>query len=1001
MQESLKKNVYNIDAGRPFARLIAEKLLHDFQDNLQGLTDVTVLLPTRRACRNFQNTFLQITEGKPLLLPKIQPLGDVDEQDLSLSLANTDMLNKILDLPPAISPLRRRILLAKTISALEGFTSSFDKAIALADALAQFMDQIIIEGLEFSALENIVPQEFADHWQITLNFLKILGEYWPTILKEEKAIDAADRRNRLMGILSDYWEETKPITPIIAAGSTGSIPATGKLLSVVASLPAGKVILPGLDRYIDDKSWKTLDESHPQYGLKKLITNMGLDRSDIENWHNSEKEENPRLVLASEIMRPSETTQNWQNTYKNQTEKLHQAINNIEMLELETRREEATAIALKFRETLEEKTKTAALITPDRKLARQVSAICKRWGINVDDSSGISLSYSPVGVFSLLLCDSALQSIKPKSFLALLKNKYTHFGIEKSIYTQAISDLEKYALRGISPKAGFDGLKNRIEQLEHAPDMTHVLDFLSIIEPQMKPLIEIMNDTNMRFFKEFLSVHIKIMENLATTISQAGEDILWVNEDGEALAQLFSELWEHADAFEPVDGHSYMRILSHLMASITIRPKYGTHPRLSILGQLEARLVETDLLILSGLNEGSWPPDPGHDPWMSRPMRKEFGMPSPERSVGLAAHDFVQGFCNQNMILTRSKTVDGTQQVPARWLQRLDTVLKTNDMSLNTIIDHKTLAYIKALDHADSIKPYGRPAPKPPIDKRPRNLSVTKIETWQKDPYSIYASEILRLRKLDALQKPIEAKEKGIILHSILERFTAQYKGTVPSSAKSILFDIAEQELENFDDNKSNWSFWWPRFEKITEWFIDNETHWIKNNRNMALEAKGEVEIKTENAFFIIKGVADRIDLNHEGDCAIIDYKTSRGFSATKMANGENPQLPLEALMLTKNGFADNGIIDKNASYLGYWCMTGGTQSARIIELPNKKNPNISEIVKRTEDGLKRLIDCFADPKTSYICLPKSDQLPRFNDYEHLARVKEWAALDDQEQEAM
>ncbi|MFP4314008.1 MAG: double-strand break repair protein AddB, partial [Alphaproteobacteria bacterium] len=726
MAEQARKNIFTIDAGRPFAALLAENLLarEDYP-----LTDMTVLLPTRRACRNFQTSFLQLTHGKPLLLPHIQPLGDVDEQDLSLSLAGSEMLSRILDLPPAISPLRRRILLAKTIDRIEGFTSGFDKAIALADALAQFLDQIIIEGLEFSALETIVPEEFADHWQITLDFLKILGEYWPAILKEEGVIDTAERRNILMRIQADFWAESKPDKPIIAAGSTGSIPATAHLLSVVSSLPNGQVILPGLDQIIDEESWAALEDAHPQYGLKTLLNAIGVERGDVKKLEENTPDHAPfaRQKLASEIMRPAQTSHEWQNTYQNDPQSLHSALDNISYIEAENRREEATVIALKFREILENPKKTGTLITPDRKLARQVSAICKRWGIEVDDSAGINLSVSPVGIFANLVCEAALNNMAPVPFMALMKHNHTHCGQEKNAYEQALYDLEKYVLRGVNPGNGFEGMRARISTLKYAPDMTHVLNFIRVIETIMQPFTERMQTGETAFFKDFLHIHLETMEALAASASHTGEEQLWSGEDGEALARLFAELWENADAFQPLDGESYMRILAHFMGGISIRPKYGTHPRLSILGQLEARLIESDFLILSGLNEGIWPPDPGHDSWMSRPMRRKFGLPSLDRAVGLAAHDFVQGFCHSDIVLTRSKTVDGTQQVPARWLQRLETILKSNNLSLKALQNSPLLSWARQIDRAFDTAPLSRPAPKPPASKRPRKLSVTKI----------------------------------------------------------------------------------------------------------------------------------------------------------------------------------------------------------------------------------------------------------------------------------
>lgn len=989
------KTIWNIPAGQPFARLIAQHLIDETGGNPDALADYTILLPTRRACRTVQNTFLQVTNGKPLLLPSIQPLGDVDEQDLSLSLAGTQVLDRILDLKPAISPLRRRILLAKAINKIEGFTNGFDQAIALADALAQFMDQIITEELEFANLAEIVPEEFADHWQITINFLKILSEHWPTILTEEGVIEAAERRNLLMHILADHWAETRPTTPIIAAGSTGSIRATAYLMNVIADLPNGSIILPGYDKNLDEQSWNALDESHPQYGFKHLLGQMKVDRQLIKTWPALESIENAdRLKLADDIMRPSETSAKWADPIHFEQYNLGHSLQNLSLLELNSQREEAAAIALKFRETLESPNKTASLITSDRKLARRVSALCSRWNIDVDDSAGTKLSATPIGTFMILICEAALSYLRPLSLLALLKHHYAQAGMDIRAYNNAVQTLEKEALRGLKPAAGFQGLKQRIEKIESGSTKDQLTQFINIIEPIMESFLCVMNDKTTNF-REFLNKHIETAEKLACTESEAGENRLWQNEDGEALSLLLSELSEHADTFEAISGENYMRIIQHFMAGIPVRPKYGAHPRLSILGQLEARLIDADLIILGGLNEGTWPPDPGHDPWMSRPMRKEFGLPSAERSVGLAAHDFVQGLCNPNVLITRSSRIDGTAQVPARWLQRLDTVLKANNEDLSILHDHETLAWLNALDHCDAPEALKRPEPKPPVEHRPKRLSVTKVETWLKDPYSIYASQILKLNKLEDLEKPIEAKEKGTLLHNILERFTAEHKNNMPPNAREILLDLGAQEIEDFAEDPAEWSFWWPRFEKIVDWFVQNEANWRETARPLLLEMKGAADITTEKTTLTLSGIADRIDLMHDGSISIIDYKTGGGFSASKMQSGETPQLLLEAIIIEKGGFPDPSLKIKPVSHIAYWSMTGGTQSGNITALPNKKYPDLQSIIAHTHDGLTNMMDTFSNPDTPYICLPRSSIMPRFNDYKHLARIEEWAALED------
>lgn len=1011
--ENIKKpSVYNIPAGQNFARLMVRYFLDETQETPEKLGEITILLPTRRACRSFQDMFLQESAGKPILLPKLQPFGDVDEQDLSLSLAGTDALAEILALPPAIAPLQRHVLLAKLIAPVKNFSSSFDQALSLADALATFLDQIIIEGLEFENLAQIVPEEFADHWQITLDFLKILSEHWRIILDDLGVIEAAERRNRLMQILARHWQDTRPVNPIYAAGSTGSIPATAELLKVISKLPAGHVVLPGLDQEIDQRSWESLAPSHPQYGLKQLLEHLEIDRHHVALWPNSLHQDTARQKLCREVMRPAATAQHWVEIGQNSAlcAELSNGLQGLKIYEAANQREEALLIAMTFREALEQSRKTAVLVTPDRKLARRVSGYCKRWGITVDDSAGQRLNQTETGLFLQLICEAARQNIAPQAFLELLKHNYCRIDYSDDAYRKIIQAFEIHILRGLKPQSGFIGYRkilNEISLKGNSEDYWKDIEvFLNHLEPVMTPFITMMSDKKSYKFKDLLQAHLTLAERLCQSSDLLHDNIpVWQHEAGESAASLFGELSQYAEQFDEMDGDVYARTLRHFMSGISVRPRYGTHPRLNILGQLEARLIDADLIILGGLNEGSWPPDPGHDPWMSRPMRQNFGLPDSDRSVGLAAHDFTQGFCAENVILTRSKTVDSTLCVPARWLQRLDTVVKAAGLDPKELREKDRFQWLNALDKIDDLlPPVSRPQYSPPLDKRPKKLSVTKIETWLKDPYGLYAREILRLRKLDDIEKPIDAAAKGSLLHSVLEQFSLEFKSTIPADAKAHLIDHARAHIENLGEDPTIWSFWWPRFEKICDWIIAHEKDWrsLYKARPIALECEGRLELQTARTQFTLSGKIDRIDLMGDGRCAIIDYKSGGTYSAAKMLNGTYPQLPLEALMLEGHAFAEYGITGKTTASLQYWILSGGKQAGNVqsLDADTMKIP-MPELIENTRIGLENLVEAFADENVPYICLPKAHAQPLFNDYEHLERIQEWAALEDEENSDM
>ena len=965
------QNIFTIPAGIPFAKALASSLLEEHASSPEALPDILILLPTRRACRTLREAFLQLNAGKPIMLPRMQALGDIDEEELSLSIAGAGGTQKLTELKPVLPNMQRQILLARAVQKHEDFPHGFDQALALAKTLTQLIDQIHTENLDIKDLADLVPEDFADHWKITLDFLKILSEIWPQILDDMGMIDAAKRRNLLINSLADFWQETKPTQRVIAAGTTGSIPSTAHLLNVIANLPNGQIILPGLDEYVDEESWESLSESHPQYGFKHLLGYMNILREDVALWPNAVTDSGTskaRRKLASELMRPTETTKAWQSL---EEESFDTAIRNLSLYEADTPQQEAQIIASLMRSILEEPTKTAALITPDRNLAKRVAMACRRWNIEIDDSAGSPLTQTPLGRFLMLSIEACAHKLSPVSLLALLKHPLTHQDLKAELRHFA-----RELLRGTKPPAGIEGLKHQATKAK-AEKLT---PFIEQLETLFSPLLAVHESEEKQDFKTLLHAHISLCEALHS------DESLWAGEDGNAASALLSELLEQAGNFPQILATEYPQILQQFLSNVTLRPAYGTHPRLQILGQLEARLIDADLVILGGLNAGTWPHDQGHDPWMSRPMRAEFGLPASDRSIGLAAHDFIQGLCTPNVAMTRAKLVNGAPTVPARWLQRLDTVMTAARTDTGGLTQNDMMHWVKEIDTATTLEPYTRPAPKPPRDIRPRKMAITKIETWLKDPYSIYAHSILNLRTLDPLEKESDAAIRGQILHDTLDDFITQYPDTIPKDAEKNLLQTAQNFVQEENLTEEDWNFYWPRFTKITQQFLDKESGWREGAKPLKTEIKGQINLTTQSDDFTLYGRADRIDQTSEG-AAIIDYKSGGYFSKKGMESGDIPQLPLEALILQDGGF--EGIAAGDCNYLGYWVLNGNNKHTELTE------PH--DMLVDTKEALTNLIDTFDNEDTPYYAIPRASKTPRFNDYEHLARTKEWAALDDEE----
>ncbi len=745
---------------------------------------------------------------------------------------------------------------------------------------------------------------------------------------------------------------------------------------------------------INQSVWDDVTESHPQYSFIKLLQQIDCDVTDVKPLFDSADISN-REKLSTHMMLPSNHTVSWRNS-KFDRHIFDEMLSGVQYYACKTQHEEALLIAMKMREVLDDKDKTVSLITPDRNLAKRVSITMKRWGVDVDDSAGQKLVDIRLGKIISLSQYCAQQLFDPVVFLALLKMSLCRLGYEEGKYNRLLQLIEETVLRQGHVIRSLSQLKRYVQD-------TDLDEFIVCYEQAIMPLTELEGHSS-HSFSTFLRAHLKVMESLSKTHDLEGRDVLWRGDAGEAASVFFSDCLENGNLIGKVSLAEYSSLMQELLQDVTVRSAYGVHPRVRILGQFEARLSLTDCTIMGGMNEGVWPSDSGHDPWMSRPMRRSFGLPAIEQAIGIAAHDFVQGFCCNDVILTRSEKVDGSPSVPSRWLDRLDAVMMANGRSINELTDARYIDWIDRLDSHDEVSPYGRPAPKPPSLARLNKSSVTKIEQWLQNPYALYMYYILGLRKVRPLRQENDAALRGTILHEALDRFVKAYPNKLPDNAKGELLSLAEIVVDETLGDQDALRYWWPKFLNIAAWFVDHEERWREDAAYQESEIKGNIDINVEGQNFNLYGMADRIDKRKNG-YAIIDYKSGGSYTKSKLRKGALPQLVLEALMLKMGGFDGRGFKGKSnndsksvakgcVDYLGYWIISGSGEKPAVLE---EIEGDLDETLDIVQSGLENLISLFREDSTPFYAVPDPANAPRFNDYEHVSRLKEWAALDAEE----
>ncbi|MFA5119619.1 double-strand break repair protein AddB [Zavarzinia sp.] len=964
--------LFTIPAGTSFVDAVAEALLARAGGDPLELAASLILVPTRRAARSLREAFLRRSAGKAVLLPRLRPLGDADEEELALT-AETGAL----ELPPAIEPLTRKFLLARLVMGwwrARGEAADAGAALAHAQELARLIDEMETEGIDWSALDHVVPDALASHWQVTLDFLKIAArDYWPVIRDAHGAMDPAARRNQLLLAQAEAWRRTPPSHPVIVAGSTGSIPATAHLMAVVARLPKGAVVLPGLDLAMDDGDWAALEPGHPQWMLRELLARIRADRADVGLWPDGGPVPPPdaRAALLAEAMAPAATTERWSASRRSLD--LDGALAGLFRIDAADSPAEARAIALLMREVLETPAATAMLVTPDRNLARRVAAELTRWEVEVDDSAGTSLGATVPGAFLRHAVDMVAGRFTPLDLLACLKHPFATLGLERAEMLRRLRRLERKLLRGPRPAAGLAALRDLAAAKDE--ELADLVDRLDRATAPLAAALAAGGD-----LAAIAAAHVQATEALADGPAAPGAEILWRGEAGEAAAGLMQEMLAAAPAMAELAPRDYPGLFEQLAAGVAVRPRWGRHPRLRILGPQEARLEAADLVILGGLNETTWPAEPPADPWASRAMREKLGLPPVERRLGQAAHDFVTLAAAPRVVLTRAAKVDLSPTVLSRWLRRLDALVGEGRWQAGP-----APAWALSLDPPEGA-PWPEPAPRPPVELRPTSFSVSDMEGLVRDPYALYAKRILRLKPLAPIDEAPGARDRGNIIHEVLDAFVRETgPGSLPDDALERLTALGREVFRRYDDQPAVQSFWWPRFLGVARWFLGIEAaRRAEGFAPLAVETEGEMPLAAGGRDHVITARADRIDRRPDGSTVVIDYKTGRPPTKPDMERGYRPQLPLEAAILARGGFAEVG--PSSVGAIEVWRLTGGKPAGEVKTIGEGDAMTLAD---GAVEGAVRLLAAYADPDQPYLAKPNPKRAG-FGDYDHLARVGEW-----------
>jgi ATP-dependent helicase/nuclease subunit B len=970
MPDAHRSGLFTVPLGTSLVDALADHLLTGRQGQAEALADTLILLPNNRAIKGLTESFVRQSEGG-LLLPQMVAIGDLalDEQLAPLFdiLGNPDTE----PVPPAISDMDQRIILARLIRAHRPQTGPVE-ALKLARHLAAALNALEVEEKTlFDVRQHNLDADLQVHWQAAYGDFLELGSQFEAELQQRGLISAARRRNLL---LTQFASALPQDQPIIAAGITTAAPAIVRVLRAISRLPQGMIVWPHVSLDMAKDDWDALgpikreglpdsaEETHPFYHLKLLFDRMAIGRDELQLF--------PQTSFAA-TLRPAErvfdrpdAVVDWTGLQKSQKQ-----LPQVRLMVSNDSAEEALAISILIRQALETPEKRIALVTPDRELALRVTAQLRRWDIHIDDSAGQPLLQQPPATLLLALAQCFEDHIGPVSLLSVLKHPLVRAGDGRLGWLEQVRLLDA-ALRGPRLGLGLGAITQAVEAT-HKPDQPAppVVAWWRDISP----LFARFDGKNRMAIPDFL-------EMLADLASALTDGKVWLGQSGRQLAQLL-ETYAGMDlrGIGEADRTAAPKLLAQLLEGEVIRPVYGSHPRIALYGLLEARLQQADLVICGGLNEGSWPQKPTPDPWLAPRLRRELDLPGLERNIGLSAHDLMSLLGAKEVVLSRADRDRGGPAVASRFLLRIQALLGDN-LAKET----RAVELAQALDATLPEIHIDPPSLSPSAAQRKVTISVTQVDLLKADPFAFYAKKILNLPVLSEVDAEPDAAWRGTAIHSILEDWALK-DGLVPQK----LIERADALLANPAISPVTRTLWQPRISAALHWLAgESARQQAEEGRNLLVaECSGNMKL----AGVTLTGKADRIDRDADGGLVVIDYKTGAAPPLNKIAAGFALQLGLIGLIAQDGGF---NMVSGTASRFEYWTLNknkdgGFGQIGRPVESKKMKEEVKADFIGFAEEETEKAFNSWINGDAAFT----AKLVPEYAvgaDYDQLARVTEW-----------
>ncbi len=923
-----KTNVFNIPANYHFFRS-----LFDWAEKKFGaeISQVKFFLPNRRSCREFREVFLQ--KKTNTILPQIKAISDISYEDFFDFLPNLEAKENIDELLKikTLSGSDYLFFLSQEIQKLSIFGQDldFEQAFKIAINLQSLFDDIEREEIDLKKLEEIDDSNLSQHRLLTLDFLKNFHVQIKNSLLKKDVFFASSSQNFIIQKFVSLLEKQGSKTPIVIAGSTGSVSFSSKLIRAISQ--KNFVVLHGAS----DEDFAA--ENHPQFFLNRLIKFLKIEKKAIGQIAEEKFSLSPqsRQKLISLMVLPSAETLKWQEVSKYlDVENTSQDLaKNFHLIEAKNEIEEAKIIKLILLEALQNK-KTSALITNNDKLAKLVKLELEQSFLPFNDTRNLSIFNSHLVNFLLLILELIESDFNSHSLLAILKNPLCAYSQDKKL----LADFEIKILRQDRANSGLEGINKKLENDK-------------ILKEFFGNFCADFSEFSTFTLASQTSALVKIAQNLS---KKTWQQLLEPEPAQIELFEFFEKLKTQKEI--TLNSKNLLSSFKTLLSQLSYFEKSDASAPIQILSTIEARLLNYDLVIIASLNEGDFPQVEAEN-WLGKKIKKDLGIDRVLKKSGQSAYDFCNYLSNRSVVLTRCKSSNGGVLIESPFLLKFKTICQKIGVSLNS--GEKYFALLAKTNEVQS-RQIKVANPKPKIEFRPKKISITDISKLLSDPYDIYAKKILQLKELEKIDFEPSYAEFGSFIHKALEEF-------VKNPKEENFLEKAQEIFEEYFLFSESKLIWWPKFENIFAEFVK------ENQRFLNLENRVEIPADVFVAGITIRGKIDRVIVNDEGGLEIFDYKTGQVPGKKDVMLGINPQLTLAALML----------LEEKIASLNYWKLS--SSSASEIKKICDDREEILILTAAAKAGLARLFEFFANEENGYTATDNSAR----SDYKNLARSEE------------